>query len=327
MILIVTSKTDLTADYLILRLTERSIPYFRLNTEDIPSKLEGAAHFPDVNFTIKNEVKLSVNSSEISGIWYRRPQMSSLADDVDPQIVSYIREDSWSFINGLLELTNNSTVWVSRPENIRRAENKLYQLKIAHSSGFRIPTTFIGNSPDGLRKLLDSSPKEEKAYIVKPIRSGRYFLDNQTRIFYTSNFPDEWEPDEIKVWPVIVQEKIPKKRDIRVTIFHDKVFSVGINSSEFSEHIQLDWRRAIDQVTYEKVKLPSPFENKLLEMLRVMGLSFGAFDFIETYEGEYVFLEINPNGQWAWIEEKIGLPMRDALIQVLQGGYDAGSKI
>lgn len=317
MILIVTSKDDLTADYLIIRLMEKCIPYFRLNTEDIPLKLEGAAHFPNLSFRIKNEINKCVYSEQISGVWYRRPKMLTLCKNIDAQIFNYVQEDCWFFINGLLELTNDSSVWISRPENIRRAENKIYQLKAAYKCGLKIPRTFIGNSPEELKKLTDKAHLENIDLIAKPIRTGRYFFQDGTKIFHTSLFPHEWESDEIKIWPVIVQEKICKKRDIRTTIICDKSFSVGINTSGLSDQIQLDWRRAIDEVIYEQISLPSEITNKLFEMLHIMGLSFGAFDLIETCNGEYVFLEINPNGQWAWIEEKTGLPMREALIQSL----------
>lgn len=319
MILIVTSTDDLTADYLILRLIEREIPFFRLNTEDVPFKLQETVTLPAQTFLIKNELGVSVNEKQVTSIWYRRPKLSrSLPDDIDLQILPYIQEDSWFLTHGLFELTNESTVWISRPENIRRAENKIYQLKVADTCGLKIPLTFIGNSPEELEKLM---AKEQKhGFIVKPIRSGRYFLQNETLIFYTTNFPDEWKWSEIERWPVIVQERIRKKRDIRVTFFGDKIYAVAINSAHLAEKVQLDWRRSMDEVSYESVILPGQIEGLLSKMLNCMGLLFGAFDLVETPEGEYVFLELNPNGQWAWIEQKTGLPMRDALIDSLNGG-------
>lgn len=310
-----TSKEDLTADYLIIRLIEKKIPYFRVNTEDFPLKLEGAVRFPQCNFSVKDDFNRVINSKKISGIWYRRPKMLPSSKEVSHHFLPYIQEDSWFFINGLLELASSSTAWVSRPGNIRNAENKILQLKIAYKCGLHIPQTFIGNSPQELKKL--QALLANKTLIAKPIRSGRYFFKNKTKLFYTSIFPRKWKADEIKIWPIIVQEKISKKRDIRVTIFKNKIFSVEVRISAKDEEKSLDWRRSIDTATYEPVTLPLEISKKLLQMLKIMGLSFGAFDLIETPRGEYVFLEVNPNGQWAWIEEKTGLPMRDALIHCL----------
>lgn len=316
MILIVTSKDDLTADYLIIRLLEKKLPYFRLNTEDMPLELEGAAFFPECTYIIKNKVHNSINPKKTSGIWYRRPKMLVENKRIDPQIFPYVQEDSWFYVHGLLELTNDSTFWVSRPENIRKAENKIYQLKIACKCGLKVPRTFIGNSPNGVKKLITKYQHVNKTFVAKPVRSGRYYLKNETRLFYTSHLPKKWSQEAIREWPIIIQEEIPKKNDIRVTIFKDKIFSVNIEVDGPS-NMRLDWRRDIDKANYKPINLPSVIVNKLLRMLDIMGLSFGAFDLIETPKKEYIFLEINPNGQWAWIEEKTGLPMRDALIKCL----------
>ncbi len=299
---------------------EQGVPYFRLNTEDMPLDIEGSARFPESDFIVKNEINVEIDSKQITGVWYRRPKMMTLSQGVDRHTFSYVQEDSWFFVNGLLELVNDSAVWVSRPENIRRAENKLYQLKIAQRCGLRVPITNIGNSPDEIKRLISKMRSYNRHLVVKPVRSGRYFLQNELKIFHTTQFPLQWEPDEIKIWPVIVQEQITKKRDVRVTIFRDTVLSVGINTNGFPDDIKLDWRKAIDDVAYEPLYLPDGISRRLLSMMQIMGIAFGAFDLIETQEGEYIFLEVNPNGQWAWIEQKTDLPMREALFKTLQRG-------
>lgn len=47
------------------------------------------------------------------------------------------------------------------------------------------------------------------------------------------------------------------------------------------------------------------------------GLLFGAFDFSVTPNGEWWFLECNPNGAWAWIEDRVQLPIANALADLL----------
>ena len=54
-------------------------------------------------------------------------------------------------------------------------------------------------------------------------------------------------------------------------------------------------------------------------MLQTLGLVYGAFDFIRTPRGEDVFLEVNPTGEWAWLENSLGFPMRDAFVELFYG--------
>ena len=67
------------------------------------------------------------------------------------------------------------------------------------------------------------------------------------------------------------------------------------------------------------VSLPPEIETALKTMLTQYGLRFGAFDMIVTPDGEYVFLELNPNGQWLWIETITGAPMSRAIADLLAG--------
>ena len=317
MIFIITSKDDLTADYFILKLIERKIPYFRFNTEDMPSSVEVSISFPDGISNLINDNGVALNLNAVSGVWYRRPKKSIINPDLDLELQEYVREDSWFLVHGLCEMIPDSARWVSRPEIIRRAENKIYQLKIAHSCGLSIPDTVIGNSPQRLEMLPLGEELKMGNYIAKPIRNGKYYVRGETKIFFTSIFPQDWQQDELRVWPIIAQKKVQKRRDVRVTVFGSNVFSVAIDTTSLSDEIKLDWRRAIDQVSYDVISLPQEIENRLINLLDKMGLAFGAIDLIETPDGNYVFLEVNPNGQWAWIEERTGLAMRDALIDVL----------
>ena len=54
-----------------------------------------------------------------------------------------------------------------------------------------------------------------------------------------------------------------------------------------------------------------------IRLLKELNLQFGAIDMIKTPDGSYIFLEINPNGQWAWIETQTGLQISDAIINFL----------
>ncbi|HEX8894260.1 MAG TPA: hypothetical protein VF783_13095 [Terriglobales bacterium] len=77
---------------------------------------------------------------------------------------------------------------------------------------------------------------------------------------------------------------------------------------------------------FEKHVLPSGVENRLLLLMRRMGLEYGAIDLRLTPEGKYVFLEINPAGQFLWIEEATGQKISDAIAAHLITGRGFGKR-
>jgi glutathione synthase/RimK-type ligase-like ATP-grasp enzyme len=81
----------------------------------------------------------------------------------------------------------------------------------------------------------------------------------------------------------------------------------------------MDWRDPDVPVEYSESSLSADQETMCRAMLAKLGLKYGAVDFLRTPDGELVFLEINPTGEWAWLEDRLGFPMRDAFIQFFFG--------
>lgn len=94
------------------------------------------------------------------------------------------------------------------------------------------------------------------------------------------------------------------------------IFTAAIDSQSLN-HTKIDWRRDGINLPHTIYRLPDEVANKCLELTHQFKLNFGAIDMIVTPDNEYVFLEINPNGQWAWIEEMTGLPIAQAMITLL----------
>ena len=131
-ILIITNKKDYTTDFVIRRLHERKINFFRLNTEDFPLKYSSSINISNKTFYIElKSNKISVNFEEIIGIWYRRPvkpQLSEITLSSDDKEFA-IRESS-EFLNNLWAILDNKN-WVSNPNSLRMAERKVFQLRKA----------------------------------------------------------------------------------------------------------------------------------------------------------------------------------------------------
>ncbi|MGB0386730.1 MAG: MvdC/MvdD family ATP grasp protein [Ardenticatenaceae bacterium] len=320
MILIVTNKKDYTADYLILEMKKRGIDFVRLNTEEFPTEVELS-----LNITCENvEGKLIISNkiielNEIQSIWYRRPVPSEPARQItDESAKAFIIAESWETFEGLWKIL--PCFWMSHPDKLRVAESKLYQLRVASSLGFIIPQTLVTNSPHAARHFYHSS---SQSVIYKPQRHARVIRKEKASLIYTNIIKeDHFEYFEnVRFAPVLLQPYIQKKLEIRATVVCEQVFAVELHSQEIPA-ARHDWRRVdASKLKHVPHRLPSKIARKCIHLVKYLELSFGAIDLILTPDGEYVFLEINPNGQWAWIQQMCPeVRIREAIINLLVSG-------
>lgn len=316
MILIVSNKTDYTADYLILRLREREIEYVRLNTEDFPELVELSIHIGHTG--VEGHIKVydkTINLMDINSVWYRRP----LPCVPSPQIIDEVARDfvvteSRETLHGLWRIL--PSFWVSHPDKIRIAESKLYQLVVASSVGFTTPQTILTNSPEGASSFYRDS---DGGLIYKPLLFSKIDRGEKNNLLYTNliNETDAQQLNLVHYSPTLLQHHITKKHELRVTVVGQRVFAVEIHSQELLQ-ARYDWRRANPlELSHIPCELPPNVASMCIRLVEMLGLAFGAIDLILTPENEYVFLEINPNGQWAWIEQiRPDVTIRDALIDL-----------
>lgn len=303
MILIITHKEDYTADFVIAKLNERSIPYFRFNCEDYLDY--------DILVGYGKSSGISINGfTQFSSVWYRRTKLPDIMAPNESERL-YILGEIDTFMNNLFAMIESK--WLSHPFFLEIAENKLFQLKLAKKIGFLIPETIVTTSADTLRKFLQQQNKN----IIKPLGSGKVeYLDNNAKLIFTNELPKNLS-QEIETYvltPAIYQGQIEKDYEIRVTVIGHDVFAAKIDSQK-DEATRIDWRRSPKQ--FEAYTLPDDIKDKCVTMLKELNISFGAFDLIKGVDGEYYFLEINPNGQWVWIEKETGQQISDSLIRFL----------
>lgn len=320
MLLIITNKTDLTCDYLILRLIERKIPYLRLNTEEYGDKFEINLSFStnDNSATIKFEEK-EINIEEISGVYFRRPELPNLENILPSSEIKFAEREIETLFSGFFRLLNYN-IWLNHPIHIFRANNKIEQLLVAKEIGFIVPNTVISKDEDTIKSFIG----KEKNVIVKSIKHGFYSYKDKVYLAFTQEI-DENYTENIKEYlsvPMIFQKKIDKEYDIRINVIGNNVFATAILSQEH-EMSEIDWR-VWDvcekfELKHVAIKLPTEIEEKCIAINKHFKLNFSAIDMVLDKEGNYIFLELNPNGQWAWIEEKLKYPLRDTIIDFYKG--------
>lgn len=300
-VLIITHKEDYTADFLINKLNERKLSYKRLNCEDLSFKLYNIDN--SFNFRFENE-------EDFSSVWFRRTRLPLLADH-KPEIQFYLAHEYEVLLKNLFSILDCK--WVSDPFKVYKAENKLLQLKEALKIGFSLPDTLITNSKE---ELINFYSKHNEKVIIKPLSQSKIF-ENESTSFIFSNVLKKEHVLELKNYdltPCIYQQQIEKEIELRITVVGEKLFVAGVDSQK-NKDTKIDWRKG--DLSFFPTEIPNFIKEKCFRLVKNLGLRFGAIDMILDKSGNYIFLEINPNGQWAWIETQTDLPISNAIINEL----------
>lgn len=251
-------------------------------------------------------------------IWYRRPRLVSFAiSGLNPDATEFARDEWRSALEAAYALTTQPT-WVSHPDALHLAARKPFQFRVASVLGLRVPHTCITNDA---RQAQDFIAWCNGRVIIKPTGSGWFYGDaGQVQYVLTNRFrAEDLDETELAIAPVTFQEEIPKAFEVRVNVVGQEVLAIKIDSQR-SEISELDWRRYdVQNTPYTPYTLPQKVATQCLELTKRLGLEFGAIDLICTPEGEYVFLEINGNGQFLWAEELSGVQITTALARLLTG--------
>ena len=316
MILLVTNKEDVTSDMVVNELNNGSDEYYRFNTEDICSGVDISFDFTSgkVNlFDASND--RHVDLSNVKSVYFRRPKLPSAPADLQQSDQQFVLNEISQALEGIYKYLNDK-FWVSNVFAIRQAENKIYQQLIAHRFGFTTPRSIITNRIEDALGFL----KGTNQCVVKPIRTGFVSDKENPQVIFTSpiTIDDAATLGRIQECPTYLQENIPKKADIRVTVVGATVFSAKIHSQEFEE-TRTDWRKGENvNLKHEPIDLGPEMNESCINMTRYLGLQFGALDFIFDDKGRYIFLEINPNGQWGWIQHRLNYNISGTIAALLR---------
>jgi len=237
--------------------------------------------------------------------------MPSVAREVLPGAQGWVRGELQHLVEGLV--LDPSIAWVNSIDATYFAERKLFQLRLARELGGCIPETLVTNQRD---VVVDFVRAFASGVVCKPIYRGLWQNERERYAIYTRSVGAEDLPSaaELVQCPVLLQEKIARGIDVRVTCVGARLFSAAI---EFNSSDAVDWRQPGQDISYQPVCLPEEVVKFCRAMMERLQLKFGAFDFIRSDSGKWYFLEVNPAGEWVWIERELGLPICDAIVDLL----------
>jgi len=304
MILIITHKTDFTADFVINKLNKNNIRFNRFNCEDL--------FINDYTLKFDNGFRYRLlGEQSFSSVWFRRTKHPVLSG-LNYEDTLYLVGETDSFLKNLY--CSISAKWLSNPYAVYNAENKLLQLQVAQQIGFTIPKTIITNSKTDLVNFYYSNNRN---IIVKPLYQNRIDYKSKSAFIFTNKVPQHLidNIEKYDLTPCIFQQNISKDYELRVTVVNHKVFSAAVYS-QTDAATKDDWRKK--KLNFYRKDIPDDIQSLCIQLTKQLGLEFGAIDLIKTIEGDYIFLEINPNGQWVWIETQTGLKISDEIINYLK---------
>lgn len=321
-VLIVTSESDIHADAVIQALNNSLVEPIRLNSESFIREASYAYSWHDTG--VSDEKLLFFNDSlrtaeAIKVIWWRKPiDFDPPNQLMDEWAIKYSQDETRSLIYSLPGLYPDAK-WVNNYFCLRLPSQRINQIPIAQNLGLAIPPTLVTNN---YKSALDFVAFHADCIIKPMVFSGFMHKDKQYACFTRRIDVDTLNQLQasIALAPLFIQKRIHKKAEYRVTIIGEKHFVCRIDATDSDdEDVKLDWRVTDpSKLAHTPDELPDAYIHSLREMLKAFDLNFGAFDIILGSDDKLYFIELNPNGQWYWVELLTGLPMANAMVDLIE---------
>jgi MvdD family ATP-grasp ribosomal peptide maturase len=319
-VLIITHSADNESVALVSKAIEaRGGSAFRFDTDRFPTGIQLVAEYGDASERLSLASDgATLDLRDVSAIWHRRVNIGGqLPREMNPQFRSASLGEARATVMGMLA---SLKAFRMDPEAvIRRAENKQLQIQIAREAGLETPRTLITNDPEAVRAFARTCGR---GLVTKMLSSFAIHEDQAEKVVFTNpvTAEDLNELESLRLCPMTFQEQVPKQLELRATIIGERVLTAAIDS-QASARAAHDWRRdGVKLVNaWQPYTLPPETEEKLLRLMDYFKLNYGAADFILTPEGRHVFLEVNPVGEFFWLERCPGLPISNAIADVLLG--------
>jgi MvdC family ATP-grasp ribosomal peptide maturase len=299
-------------------LARRGARPFRLNTDRFPASVRLSARLGnDRSAHLITDAGARLSAEEVRAVWARKLWAPRMDEDLDERFRGMCLRESAAAFEGFLDALRGAR-WVNELLRVRAAENKQRQLRVAAEAGLRVPRTLVTNDPAAARQFFEETEGRMVAKLLRPLTVG---MDADSDFVYTSRVSAEdlAAAETLRHSPMVFQELIPKARELRIAWVAGQAFAGALEASGTSRG-QTDWRRAApEECRWERGEIPAEVSSGLRALMSELGLVFGAIDLICTPAGEHVFLEVNPAGEFFWLERHPGLPVSEAIADVLLG--------
>lgn len=309
MIVVVSYPGEEHTDAVCERLAAAGEPVCRLDLSDFPRRRPLAFEWPGrAPPSLRLLGDEPIDLAAVDAVWWRRVR----AFDIDPVVGpadrrQFAHSETEQAVLGTLDSID--APWINPRGADDAAHRKPLQWTHAVAVGLTLPPTCVTTSPDAARAFWDAY--RDDGVVFKPFLAS---IEDwrETRLIEAEDLE---RLDLVRLAPVIFQRCI-KGVDLRVTMIGDDIFAAEIDARD--SDYPTDMRMVIGQAKIRAVELPATLADRLRALMRRLGLVYGAIDLKQDARGEYYFLEVNPAGQWLFVEERTGLPITQAHADALR---------
>lgn len=314
-VVVITHRQDLTADLVVRELRERRVPVVRFDLADVPERMTQAAYLIPgrARWTgVWEGSHRDVDLSRVRSVWYRKPSPYAFHPQMTAADQQWAAAEAEAGFGGVLAALAGAR-WVNHPHRKEAAENKALQLAEADRCGLAVPESLLTNSPQRAREFCQSHPR---GVIYKPLVAGPHQQDGQRVALWADTVTADDITEGVARTMHLFQARVPCAYQVRMTVVGRRLFAARIDTPPDQQAV--DWRAVHDHLTYQPIPVPPDVTQGVHRLMDTLGLVYAAPDWVVTPDGVWTFIgDLNPNGQWGWISQHTGMPIAEALADVL----------
>ncbi len=264
------------------------------------------------HFTTSSNRQFTISSSDRG--WHRRGHFvfSDIKQFVKDQIGKEIYKTHFDEYHSILDAFRKSLNFSNSINQYKDNDtNKIENLITAHKNGLKIPKTLISNDATQINTFI----RQNEMVITKPVSNEMTFKNDEYKVILFRKITiidKEFEEENNNKFsiPVLFQQYIHKKYELRIFYLQGVFYTMAIFSQQ-NEKTKLDFRNYDNEKPNRNVpfRLPESIGKKLDTFMKSINMNCGSIDMIYTPEGEYVFPEVNPVGQYQWLERNCNYPI------------------
>jgi hypothetical protein len=318
MILIVSAADDQVARAVERRLRSRGVNVMLFDLGRFPSEARITVSYRDdaPRYTIRLDGQVA-RFEALTSIWFRQPGRHRAHSSItDEEVRVIVEQDSGEFLSALWD-SMSCLMLPGSPSAMKIAQRKPNHMARAKALGFDIAATIFTNDPQEFLDLY----REQEGRLIHKITANLALRERMGTLFSRLTCGvtrrDVMHAQSVSLAPIVFQAYVPKRLELRVTVVGDRVFTAEIHSQE-SNRAHFDWRRYdMGATRHLPHELPRDVADRCVQLVAQFGLTYGTIDLILTPDDRYVFLELNSAGEYGWIEQVTGLPISEAIADLL----------
>lgn len=306
------SRDFFNIDRVTAELQAAKVKVVRLNTDFFPENIKISEQVNHSGYSVIVQTGgANFDSKEIDVVWYRKIWKPIINSQMEEKYLTASINESLSMRNSLFRSMQHLP-WLDPLPIVKAASDKFYQLRSAQAVGLCIPKTIISNDAKAVRSFYSSL----KSGMICKLHTSLSFSMKATAFSFYTTLIEKEDLDDLEmlsVCPMIFQERIPKAYELRIAYIDQQCFAGKIIGAD-----ALDWRPSqSENFSWESYQIPEKIQGQIIRLMQKLGLSFGAIDMIVQPDGTYVFLEVNPVGEWGMLEKELELPISKAIAKGL----------